>query len=89
MSDTFIEQKSRLVSLVYRVLETLELPPLEASEGEILAALASAFYRNAQIAVQAERDVLQGKPAVPKDTRMFSARPPVAPPAFGPLRGEA
>ena len=73
MSDTFVERKSRLVSLVYRVLGTLELPPLEASEGEVLAALASAFHRRAQVAVEAELDTPQGKPALPEYTSMFSS----------------
>ena len=78
MSDT-VERKSRLVSIVYRVLETLELPPLEASEGEVLAVLASAFHRGAQVAVEAELDTAQGKPALPEYS-MFSSSPPLARP---------
>jgi hypothetical protein len=66
LSDAFVERQSRLVSLVYRVLGTLELPSLEASEGEVLAALATAFYGKAQIAVKAELDKPQRKPVLPK-----------------------
>lgn len=61
MSDTLVERKSRLVSLAYRVLGTIEPPPLDASEGEVLAALASAFHRRAQVAVAAELDTRRGK----------------------------
>jgi hypothetical protein len=43
MQDT-VERRSRLVSLAYEVLGTIDLPPLDASEGEVLAALASAFH---------------------------------------------
>jgi hypothetical protein len=70
LSDT-LEQKSRLVSLVYRVLGTFELPPLEASEEEVLFALASAFHRKAQVAGEAELDTPHGKPALPEYS-MFS-----------------
>lgn len=73
LPDT-IERKSRLVTLVYQVLGTLELPPLDASEGEVLAALASAFQRKALVAVETERHA-RGKPALPKHT-MFSPGPP-------------
>lgn len=65
MPDT-IERKSRLVSLVYDVLGTMDLPPLDASDGEVLAALASAFRRKALIAVEAELNTPRGKPALPK-----------------------
>jgi hypothetical protein len=73
LSDT-LEQKSRLVSLVYRVLGTIELPPVEASEGEVLAVLASAFHRRAQVAVEAELDRPQGKPALPEYSMFSSSR---------------
>jgi hypothetical protein len=76
MSDTFVERQSRLVSLVYRVLGTLELPPIEASEGEVLAALASAFHCKAQTAVEAELNTPRSKPAPPKSTSMFSSSLP-------------
>jgi hypothetical protein len=74
LSDTLVERKSRLVSLVYRVLGTLELPPLEASEGEVLAALASAFHHRAQVAVEAELDTPQRKPALPENSMFSSSR---------------
>jgi hypothetical protein len=53
LPDT-MERKSRLVTLVYQVLGTLELPAVDASEGEMLVALATAFHRKAQITVEAE-----------------------------------
>jgi hypothetical protein len=65
LPDT-VERRSRLVSLAYRVLGTMEPPPLDASEGEVLAALASAFHRKALVAVEAELDKPQGKPALPE-----------------------
>jgi hypothetical protein len=55
MADSFAERQSRLVSLVYQVLGTIEPPALESSEGEVLEALASAFHRKAQTTVEAER----------------------------------
>ena len=66
MLDT-VERKSRLVSLAYQVLGAMELPPLDASEGEVLTALASAFHRKALVAVEAELDVPRGKPALPEN----------------------
>jgi hypothetical protein len=73
LPDT-VERTSRLVTLVYQVLGTLELPAVEASEGEVLAALASAFHRRAQVAVEAELDPPQGKPALPEYTMFSSSR---------------
>jgi hypothetical protein len=64
LQDT-VERKSRLVSLAYEVLETIDLPPPNASESEVLAALASAFHRKALVAVEAELDTPRGKPAFP------------------------
>jgi hypothetical protein len=56
VSDTFVvERQSRLVSLVYQVLGTIELPALDASDGEVLEVLASAFLSKAQIAVEEAR----------------------------------
>ena len=49
MVDT-VERRSKLVTLVYQVLGTFDLPPVEASEGEVLAALANAFHRKALVA---------------------------------------
>ena len=65
MQDT-VERRSRLVSLAYKVLGTIDLPPLDASEGEVLAALASAFHCKALVAVEADRDSLRGNPALPE-----------------------
>jgi hypothetical protein len=65
LQDT-VERRSRLVSLAYEVLGTIDLPPLDASEGEVLAALASAFHYKALVAVEADRDTLRGKPALPE-----------------------
>jgi hypothetical protein len=73
MADSFAERQSRLVSLVYQVLGTIEPPALESSEGEVLAALASAFHRKAQTTVEAELDTPQGKPALPGCSSMFSS----------------
>jgi hypothetical protein len=73
MADSFAERQSRLVSLVYQVLGTIEPPALESSEGEVLAALASAFHRKAQTTVEAELDTPQGKPALPEYSSMFSS----------------
>ena len=70
MTNT-VERRSRLVSLVYHVLGTLELPPPEASEREVLAALANAFHRKAQIALEAELNTPRGKPALPEDANLF------------------
>ena len=71
MTDT-VERRSRLVSLAYKVLGTIDLPPVDASEGEMLAALASAFHSKALVAVEAELDPPQGKPALPEYATMFS-----------------
>jgi hypothetical protein len=79
LSDTFVERQSRMVSLVYQVLWALELPPLEASEGEVLVVLASAFHHKAQIAVQAELENPQRKPELPTYTRIAWSRSAVAP----------
>jgi hypothetical protein len=54
------------------VLGTIDLPPVDASEGEMLAALASAFHRKALVAVEAEVDTPQGKPALAEYATMFS-----------------
>ena len=67
MSDT-IERKSRLVALAYEVLGTIDLPPSDASEGEVLAALASAFHRKAMVAMGAELATPRGKPALPENS---------------------
>ena len=68
LPDT-VERKSRLVSLAYQVLGTMDLPPLDASEGEVLAALASAFHRRALVAVEATELVTpRGKPALPENS---------------------
>lgn len=85
MSDTFVERQSRLVSLVYQVLGTMEPPPLETSEVEVLAALASAFHHKAQSIVEAVFDRAQGKPAPqPKHTRMVSTSVPLLVDLSGP-----
>ena len=63
MSDT-IERKSRLVALAYEVLGTIDLPPSDASDGEVLAALASAFHRKAW---ETNLDTPRGKPALPEN----------------------
>ena len=65
MQDT-VERRSRLISLPYEVLGTIDLPPLDASEGEVLAALASAFHHKALIAVEAKLDAPRGRPALPE-----------------------
>jgi hypothetical protein len=49
-----VERQSRLVTLVYQVLGTLEPPPIDALKGEVLAALASAFHRQAVVAMEAD-----------------------------------
>jgi hypothetical protein len=72
LSDAFVERQSRLVSLIYRVLGTMELPALEASEREVLDTLASAFHRKAQATVEAVLD----KPAPKKSISVFSSRVP-------------
>jgi hypothetical protein len=79
MADSFAERQSRLVSLVYQVLGTIEPPALESSEGEVLAALASAFHRKAQTTVEAELDTPQGKPALPGQQHVFVERPVARP----------
>jgi hypothetical protein len=73
LSDT-VARKSRLVSLVYEVLGTIELPPLDASEGEVLAALASAFHRKALVAVDTRLEPPRGKPALPEYTILLNRR---------------
>jgi len=79
-----VERMSRLVSLAYQVLGAMDLPPLDASEGEVLAALASAFHSKALVVVKAELDTPQGKPALPEngyasvfETRMRWSTPPL------------
>ena len=76
MADSFAERQSRLVSLVYQVLGTIEPPALESSEGEVLAALASAFHRRAKDAAEAELNTPHGKPALPEYTMFRSLRVP-------------
>jgi hypothetical protein len=73
LSDT-VARKSRLVSLAYEVLGTIELPPLDASEGEVLAALASAFHRKALVAVDTALEPPRGKPALPEYTILLNRR---------------
>lgn len=65
LSDA-IERKSRLVSVAYEVLGNMDLPPLEASEGEMLAALVSAFQRRALDAAAVQLHKPRGKPALPE-----------------------
>jgi hypothetical protein len=83
LPDT-VERKSRLISLAYQVLGTIDLPPLDASEGEVLAALASAFHHKALAAVGAELDSPRGKPTLPEnryasvfEKRMLWSTPPL------------
>jgi hypothetical protein len=66
-----VERKSRLVTLVYRVLGTLELPSVDASEGEVLADLASAFQRQALVTIEAETSALRSKPSLPELRNIF------------------
>jgi hypothetical protein len=66
-----VERQSRLVTLVYQVLRTLEPPPVDALEGEVLAALASAFHRQAVVAIEAERSAPQGKSRLPEYRNIF------------------
>ena len=66
MSDT-IERKSRLVALAYEVLGTIDPPPLDASEGEVLTALANAFHCKAIATVEAERATPRDKPVLPEN----------------------
>jgi len=75
LPDT-VERRSKLVTLVYQVLGTLELPEGDASEAEMLVALATAFHRKAQSAMEAELDTPQGKPALPENEYLsvFEAR---------------
>lgn len=78
MLDT-VERQSRLVTLVYQVLRTLEPPPVDTLEGEVLAALASAFHRRAVVAMEAEalaateveRGRPRGKSRLPEDASIF------------------
>jgi hypothetical protein len=46
-----LECKSRLVALIYEMVERLKPPPVDASEGKVRAALASAFHRKGLVAV--------------------------------------
>jgi hypothetical protein len=62
-----IERRSRLVTLAYQVLGTIDLPPLDASESEVLAALATAFHRKALGAVEADRDTPLRKSPPPEN----------------------
>lgn len=71
MPDT-IERRSRLVTIAYQVLGTIDLPPTDASEGEVLAALATAFHRKAFGAMAAERDTPLRK-SPPPENRYVSA----------------
>ena len=75
MSDT-IERKSRLIALAYEVLGTIDPPPLDASEGEVLTALASAFHSKAMVTVEAEQATPRDKPALPENgyTSLFEKR---------------
>jgi hypothetical protein len=73
LSDT-VARKSRLVALAYEVLGTIELPPLDASEGEVLAALASAFHSKALVAVDTGLEPPRGKPALPEYTILLNRR---------------
>jgi hypothetical protein len=66
-----VERKSRLVTLVYRVLGTLELPPVDALEGEVLVALASAFRRQALITMEAERSAAGEASRLPRAPQHF------------------
>jgi hypothetical protein len=66
MLDT-VERRSRLVTLAYQVLGTIDLPPIDASEGEVLAALATAFHRKALGAVETERDTPLRKSTLPEN----------------------
>jgi hypothetical protein len=83
LPDT-VERKSRLVSLAYQVLGAMDLPPLDASDGEVLSALASAFHGKALVVVETELDTPRGKPALPVnrstsifETRMGWSNPPI------------
>jgi hypothetical protein len=75
LPDT-VERKSRLVSLAYQVLGAMDLPPLDASEGEVLSALAIAFHGKALVVVETEQDTSRGKPALPETryTSVFETR---------------
>jgi hypothetical protein len=75
LPDT-VERRSRLVTLVYQVLGTLELPEGDASEVEMLVALATAFHRKAQSAMEAKLDTPQGRPALAENgyASVFEAR---------------
>jgi hypothetical protein len=66
-----VERRSRLVSLAYEVLETIDLPSPDASEREVLAALASAFHQKALIAAEAELNAPRDEPALPEYPSMF------------------
>jgi len=67
-----IERKSRLVSLTYQVLGTIEPPAKGVKDSEVLAVLAGAFHRsaaemaNAEMLAPAKR---RGKRALPTELR--------------------
>jgi hypothetical protein len=73
-SNTLVERQSRLVSLVYQVLGTLDLPSLGASEAEVLVALAHAFHHKAQITAKAERGQATRQARAVRGPRVFSSR---------------
>jgi hypothetical protein len=50
-----VERRSKLVTLVYRVLALVATPPEGASDGETLAVLADAFQLNASQEMENER----------------------------------
>ena len=51
-----VERRSKLVTLVYRVLALVATPPEGASDGETLAVLADAFQLNASQEMEHERE---------------------------------
>jgi hypothetical protein len=51
-----VERRSKLVTLVYRVLALVVTPPEGASDGETLAILADAFQLNASQEMERERE---------------------------------
>jgi hypothetical protein len=62
----------------------MDLPPLDASEGEVLSALAIAFHGKALVVLETELDAPKGKPALPENrytsvfkTRMGWSNPPI------------
>ena len=67
-----IERKSRLVSLTYQVLGTIEPPAKEVKDSEVLALLAGAFHRRAAEIANAEMPAPakpRGKRALPTELR--------------------